>query len=284
MFIVFVTTLAAGLLGILSLCRMQQVTWKFVRLIGLLALCLLVPVLAGFMAWGGWRRGTVAIGSGTLTAGAALSAFIVLGLAPLSKQYRTTVRVFAGFGALLALPAAWMWGVHYGLWPAREGHGQAGPVADPSPAGGLDVRWAACGAQVLMAWALGSVSLATALGHAYLTHTAMTIRPLRRLARLFAAAMTARFAWAVLVGGGLAWRAIHDGRLAAADLRGAWLLLGVRGLIGLVIPGAFAFMVLETVRLRATQSATGILYFALVLVFIGELTALHLLRELGVAF
>jgi hypothetical protein len=143
---------------------------------------------------------------------------------------------------------------------------------------------AALTAPALMALVLGSVTLATALGHAYLTHTAMTIHPLRRLGKIFASAMAARTLWAVLVGGGLAWQAIREGRLSMVSLSNEWLLLSVRGLIGLLIPAIFAYMVMETVRLRATQSATGILYFALVLVFIGELTSLYLLRELGVPF
>lgn len=138
--------------------------------------------------------------------------------------------------------------------------------------------------QALSALLVGSVSLATALGHAYLTHTAMTIHPLRRLSRIFAVAVWLRITWIVLVLVSGFWYAPAEGTPLTAMLRSHWLLLAVRCGIGLLIPALFAYMVLQTVRLRATQSATGILYFTLVLVFVGELAALHLTRENGIPF
>ena len=268
MCIVVVTTLAAGLMGTLAACRIQQVAWKFVRLIAILTLCLLIPVLGSFVLWSGWQRGPVTLWGASLTAGGAMAAFVVLGFAPLSRRYDQTLRLFAAGGAILALAAAIAWGLDYRLWPQVTGW----------------ARRAAMAGQLLMAASLGSVTLATVLGHAYLTHTSMTIHPLRRLTAMFAAALTLRTIWAVLVGGGLAWLAAREGHLSVQALKSEWLLLGVRGFIGLLLPLVFSYMVVETARLRATQSATGILYFTLVLVFIGELTSLHLLRELGIAF
>ena len=52
----------------------------------------------------------------------------------------------------------------------------------------------------------------------------------------------------------------------------------------MLIPSVFCYMVWRTVKLRATQSATGILYFGLVLIYLGELAALQLTRELGIPF
>jgi uncharacterized membrane protein YgdD (TMEM256/DUF423 family) len=40
----------------------------------------------------------------------------------------------------------------------------------------------------------------------------------------------------------------------------------------------------DCIRRRATQSATGILYVTGVLVFVGEIVALHLLRSTGLPF
>lgn len=268
MFVVFVTILAAGLLGVLACCRMQQVAWKFPRLIAILSLCLLVPVLARFAVWAGWQHSRTALHAAGFTAASGFCAFLVLSLAPVARRYGFMVRACAAIGAALALPAAWAWGLDYGLWPLETG-----------PA-----RRAAMLSLALTGLTVGSVSLATALGHAYLTHTSMTIQPLRRLARLFAMIMVVRVVWSIAVGGVLIWQALRDDRLTVEVVRQSWLLLSVRGLIGLAVPTVFAFMVLQTVRLRATQSATGILYFALVLVFVGELTALHLLREMGIAF
>ena len=61
-------------------------------------------------------------------------------------------------------------------------------------------------------------------------------------------------------------------------------MMSVRLAVGLLVPLVFAYMVWETVRLRATQSATGILYFTLVLAYVGELTGLYLARVTGVPF
>ena len=47
-------------------------------------------------------------------------------------------------------------------------------------------------------------------------------------------------------------------------------------LFGLLGPAAFAFMVHETARIRSTQSATGILYIAVIFVMYGELLARYL--------
>jgi hypothetical protein len=40
----------------------------------------------------------------------------------------------------------------------------------------------------------------------------------------------------------------------------------------------------DCIKRRATQSATGILYVAGVLIFIGEIIALYLLRQTGLPF
>jgi hypothetical protein len=66
---------------------------------------------------------------------------------------------------------------------------------------------------------------------------------------------------------------------AAAD----WLLISIRVGIGLLIPSVFALMAWSCVKLRSTQSATGILFFTSILVIIGELTAQHLATSWGYA-
>ena len=87
-----------------------------------------------------------------------------------------------------------------------------------------------------------------------------------------------------MVSGGVAWSMLQAGTLETADLYRETILISVRLAVGLLVPLVFAYMVWETVRLRATQSATGILYFAMVLAYVGELTGLYLARETGVPF
>jgi hypothetical protein len=62
------------------------------------------------------------------------------------------------------------------------------------------------------------------------------------------------------------------------------LFLAVRFGVGLVGPAVATWMTWQTVRIRSTQSATGILYIAMTLVLFGELTAMVLSHDSGVMF
>jgi hypothetical protein len=57
-----------------------------------------------------------------------------------------------------------------------------------------------------------------------------------------------------------------------------------RWLVGLALPAVFVYMAHDCIKRRATQSATGILYVAGLLVFIGEITGLYLVAETGLPF
>jgi hypothetical protein len=61
----------------------------------------------------------------------------------------------------------------------------------------------------------------------------------------------------------------------------SWLIVFLRVGLGIVGVGAFTYMVLDCVRLRSTQSATGILYFGSIFAYIGELASQYLLYEWG---
>ncbi len=116
---------------------------------------------------------------------------------------------------------------------------------------------------------LGSITTAMLLGHWYLNTPTMKLDPLRRLIGLIAAAILVR----MIVSGSGAW--LEGTRLAATDgLSQQWLLfLTLRWLAGLVSPLGLAWMTWQTLKIPNTQSATGILYAAVILAFIGELTA-----------
>ena len=70
--------------------------------------------------------------------------------------------------------------------------------------------------------------------------------------------------------------------------RQIWLRDGLfiltRWLVGLMVPAAFVHMAHDCIKRRSTQSATGILYVAGVLIFIGEIVALYLVRTNGLPF
>ena len=116
---------------------------------------------------------------------------------------------------------------------------------------------------------LGTITTAMLLGHWYLNTPTMKLDPLRRLIGLMAAALVAR-----MVVSGMGGVLEYQRLTAAGDFSQQWLLfLTLRWLAGLVSPLGLAWMTWQTLKIPNTQSATGILYAAVILAFIGELTA-----------
>jgi hypothetical protein len=264
--ITFLTLLASGNLAVLALCRLDQIAWTFVRLIAIIALAELSLAIAGYVAFSGQPVGRAALTAALLAAASGCCAFVVLALAPLTASYRSPVRALGGAGGVLALSAAAAWAIHHDIWPPRTTFVTAAILPG-----------------ALSALLLGAVTLAMLLGHAYLTHTEMTIQPLRRLALLLAVFMSARVVLG-LVSASFAWSAVRSGALDGARVQQETVVMILRYAVGLALPAIFCYMVWRTVRLRATQSATGILYFGLVLIYIGELSAIYLTRELAIPF
>lgn len=110
---------------------------------------------------------------------------------------------------------------------------------------------------------LGSVLGAMFLGHWYLNTPTMELAPLRRLVLLVAVAAIAR---AAVCGTGLVLQ-IQQGPTPLVAF------IALRWLAGLIGVGALAVMTWQTLKIPNTQSATGILYVAVIGVFIGELTS-----------
>lgn len=128
---------------------------------------------------------------------------------------------------------------------------------------------------------LGSVSVSMVLGHWYLVDPGLPITPLKRSALCFAAMVGARW---LVVGSALA----GDGQAVLGVERAADFIYStpalfflIRALTGLGGPLLLAGLVWQTVRMRSTQSATGLLYVALFLVLFGELISQFLTLETG---
>ena len=118
---------------------------------------------------------------------------------------------------------------------------------------------------------LGLVTTAMLLGHWYLNTPTMKLEPLKRLLRLLGAAILLR----VLVSGSGAWLEVAN---QAASERGmpasTWnLFLVLRWSAGLIAVAALTWLTWQTLKIPNTQSATGILYAAIILALIGELTS-----------
>jgi hypothetical protein len=105
------------------------------------------------------------------------------------------------------------------------------------------------------------------LGHWYLNTPTMKLEPLRRLIVCLAIAILAR----MVVSGLGAW--LEANHLAQSnEYPQSWaMFLALRWLAGLVGTLVLAGLTWQTLKIPNTQSATGILYAAVVLTFIGEL-------------
>ncbi len=266
----FLFALSGGMLVVLGTGRFEQIAWRFLRLCGFLTLAL--AALATGMALrdaGGWpaaRWDRAACVGGAL---AAVSAAALALLAPLAPRYTRAFRFFCLLGGAAGIAGA-------GWFELAESSNLA--VTHAVPRAFAAANWWPAINLMLGALLLGSITIAWLLGHAYLTATKMTIAPLRRFSGMLTTTVAIRvvFALASLTVG---WAMHGDSFLNL--LTNQWLVASLRGGLGLVAVAVFAWMVADCVRLRATQSATGILYFGSVFAYVGELASQYLTREVG---
>ena len=129
---------------------------------------------------------------------------------------------------------------------------------------------------VLSALVVGSATTAMLMGHSYLISPSMSIAPLMRLLAALGVSVILRTALACF--GLWGWTSNHDTSNLEAELI---LWLPARWFLGLIAPLVLGWMAWETARIRSTQSATGILYVAVIMCFLGELTSQLLLEKTG---
>jgi hypothetical protein len=122
---------------------------------------------------------------------------------------------------------------------------------------------------------MGAAVSAMLVGHSYLIAPTMSLTPLYRLLAALALALACRMAV-----DGFALAAWAEGHSLAGLEGDALLWLPVRWVVGLLAPLVLCWMAWQTARIRSTQSATGILYVAVVFCLLGELIG-QLLRETG---
>ena len=122
---------------------------------------------------------------------------------------------------------------------------------------------------------LGAMLTGMLLGHWYLTTPTMSIRPLTWFARvLFVAAILRAAASGAAV--------FQFGWNVTDTTHTLWLWMRLIG--GILVPIMTSLMVVRILRYRNTQSATGVLFAGLILVFMGEMTAALLERDLGIPY
>lgn len=113
---------------------------------------------------------------------------------------------------------------------------------------------------------LGATLSAMLLGHWYLNTPTMELVPLKRLVVLMASAIVAR---TLLAAVGLSLYSAGEVELPTVF----WIFIVLRWLSGLLGTLALAILTWQTLKVPNTQSATGILYAAVICAFIGELTS-----------
>jgi hypothetical protein len=114
------------------------------------------------------------------------------------------------------------------------------------------------------------------LGHWYLNTPTMKLEPLRRLIVLLGVAVCSR---AAVVSGGLWLEVTRQLAQSDASLTTFALFVALRWLAGIISVLGLAWLTWQTLKIPNTQSATGILYAAIILAFIGELTSQLLSAE-----
>jgi hypothetical protein len=265
----FFILLAGGIMLAAAISSPRQVTLTWLRLGGLIALSVLGVGIYFRLRPDAEPAGSVLmlrVQTGLIVA----TAVAVLGqLAFVQVAWGTTQRVFA----CAAVACAVLAGANL-LHVLMEAQGTAVRLRPKALSIGLQAL-ACAGIAALPGLSLMDMLL----GHAYLTASRMSIDPFRRLNISLGVAMTVRAASSVpLVLLLQHWQPME----MLWGMQG--LLILTRWLVGLAVPGLFVYMAHDCIKRRSTQSATGILYVAVVLILIGEIMALHLVRSTGLPF
>jgi len=124
------------------------------------------------------------------------------------------------------------------------------------------VTWNLAG-EFTSAAVLGMATAAMLMGHSYLLAPAMSLTPLLRLLAGLFAALAAR--------GLVSSLSFWTSDVSLAKLSDTTVVLPLRWGLGIVLPSILAVMAWQSARIRATQSATGILYVVVIFCFVGEL-------------
>jgi hypothetical protein len=119
--------------------------------------------------------------------------------------------------------------------------------------------------------AIGFTLVTMILGHWYLQNAALSFGILRRMTLGLIAALAAK---AVVSGIYVAMNAARYASIVTREFDG--MLIAVRVGVGLVVMLVLAGMAYSCAKIKANQSATGILYVATIFILIGELDSLYL--------
>jgi hypothetical protein len=265
----FLILLAGGVMLAATISSPKQVTLQWLRLAGIIALALAALALFLFVRHEFSPQTTPAYRHRQLGLVIGLLVFILAQLAFVQLARPSAGRVLAALAWLLSILSGA--GLIHDLMLAANT-----AVSFPPKPVSIALQSLTCAG---IAAVTGLALMDMLLGHAYLTASRMTIHPFARLNNALAIALALRAVSAVA----LAPLLQHfRPREMLWEIHG--LFIATRYLVGLVIPAVFLYMARDCIKRRSTQSATGILYVTVVLLFIGEMISLYLLRETGLPF
>ncbi|MGI9428658.1 MAG: hypothetical protein ACR2NM_08380 [Bythopirellula sp.] len=210
--------------------------------------------------------------------------YVTLGLAALAALLSRSVALAAFWPAVLAAGLSYVGAVGWLYEKATAGRvallavsafALGGAIAAGEvPAAASDglAEWLHRVVPVSSGLLLGTTMAAMLLGHWYLNSPGMELKPLRQLL----VAMSVALGLQLLLSASGLWGALSDSQLVSTQ----WILFVLlRWTFGLVGVGAMIWMAWQTLRIPNTQSATGILYVAVIGTFVGETMALLLSTE-----
>ncbi len=137
---------------------------------------------------------------------------------------------------------------------------------------------------VSSALALGAVTLAMMLGHWYLVTPKLSIEPLKRYSALYIL-LTVWTALKLTFGFFYFTHSLEQGPnhfFERINQESIFILFRVSW--GLLVPLGLSYWIWATVKMKSTQSATGILYAAMVCTMMGEGMGIYLTLRTGIPF
>jgi hypothetical protein len=260
-FYAFLARLAVGTLLCLIPLWAMRAAERHLRFQLLLALVLAASAVALYGPALGpshpdWPRGAPALLS---LEGALPGALVLLGAGCLAANALFgTFRRRAGRVALLVASLAGL----VAVW----GTARLGPIGATTGPAALSVLALSA---LLGGLLIGSINNAMILGHFYLTIKGLPLEALVRAGRTVAVVVLAKILLFGLVLG--FWDGASEVLLGPEIVWTAW-----RVMFGFVGPLVLLWMVKDTVRLKHTQAATGLLYVAVAFALMGELAAVYL--------
>jgi hypothetical protein len=136
---------------------------------------------------------------------------------------------------------------------------------------------------LLSAGLMGMAMAAMLLGHWYLTQPKMSIDELKRVTKVTVFLIIVRFLWGTYAFGDVLWGKSETEiyRFLAGGSGVFFLMRWVWGLFASLI---LSYFIWQTVKIRSTQSATGLLYILVLFVMTGEILSQYLAFFQGIAF